>query len=316
MNVRIVDITPELARELLSQLAPYQRRIDRKHVASLEADMRAGRWTPNGSPIRFDADGRLCDGQHRLAAAIAADITLRQCVVIGDLSVQAYSTIDTNARGRTALQIARQRQQGLAPSTNSIAAVGLEHYNFQVTAYETRSTPMERVELWEQLPEHLQHAVKKLGAAARTQRITSRGAMAAALRCMMERGERMDAFAFFAHAFANDPHQCSPQGRLLFNTLARAKGRKKDPSVEEAIAWSCMRAFAAYLRNEGLQILRPPVEWPADQRSLATILKGPTVRREASSGDNSSSSGGSNGKAAVRVAGMPGDDPDLFVGVP
>lgn len=268
MEIHILDVTPELARQLLAQLAPYQRKIELRHVQALEADMRAGRWKPNGSPIRFDKNGNLCDGQHRLAACIRSGVTLREQVFIAELEEDAYGTIDTNARRRTALQIARQRNLLVPPTTSCIAAAGLERYDFDVVAYEQRSTPTERVDLWEALAEQLQQAVKKFETALRVHRIVHRGALAAALRCTRDDSR---AYGFFVTAFSNDAMHATSQGRVLFNTLAKARTRLRDPLLELQIAWSCMRAFIAHTRCEQLSILRPPTEWPVDSRRLSTL---------------------------------------------
>lgn len=276
MDVRVMDITPELARHLLSQLAPYQRRIDSRHVQGIEADLRAGRWVPNGSPIRFDTEGRLCDGQHRLLACVRSGVTLVDQVVIGDLTEAAYGTIDTNLRTRSALQIARQRHLTVTPTASCIAAAGFEHYNFDSLAYKDKSTPVERVDLWERVSEPLQLATKRLNQVMHANGAVYRAALAAALRCMRTEDR---AYEFFHYSFSNDVNGCTSQGRVLFNTLARMRLRKNDPLAELQIAWSCMRAFVATMRGEALQVLRLPSEWPLDARTLPTMAVAYNSRR-------------------------------------
>ena len=69
--------------------APRQRA-----VASYRNDMAAGRWMMAGDPIRFNIDGDLVDGQHRLLAlADLPDVTLPFTVVRG-LPREAQSYMD------------------------------------------------------------------------------------------------------------------------------------------------------------------------------------------------------------------------------
>jgi hypothetical protein len=59
--------------------------------------MKAGRWILNGDPIRFDHDGKLIDGQHRLLAIIAADVPIKSFVV-RDLGDEAFITLDSGIK--------------------------------------------------------------------------------------------------------------------------------------------------------------------------------------------------------------------------
>lgn len=64
-------ITPELAEAFLDKNTS-NRKLSAATVKKYTADMRAGLWEFTGDPIRFDQDGTLIDGQHRLAACIKA----------------------------------------------------------------------------------------------------------------------------------------------------------------------------------------------------------------------------------------------------
>lgn len=269
VRVRVMDIAPELAQEFLNALAPYQRTLNTRHVAQLEADMRAGRWMPNGSPIRFDVYGRLCDGQHRLTACVLSGITLKQCVVVYQLSVEANATIDTTARPRNAIEVAKTRNRfAVIPSHSTLAAVAFERYDFERGRMNQTCTSIERAQLWEELPEQHQQIVHDLNQAARKGNVSNRGSLAAALRCVKANAA---AGEFFALAFSN-AQEAAPMGRVLFNTLTRTHGRT---GYERDNAWSAMRAFVAHLRGEHMQILRPPMEWPIEERTLQALSRIP-----------------------------------------
>lgn len=52
----------------------HNRPMARPTIIRYTADMRTGNWRETADPIRFDRDGRLIDGQHRLQALIEAEL--------------------------------------------------------------------------------------------------------------------------------------------------------------------------------------------------------------------------------------------------
>jgi hypothetical protein len=95
-EVEIVQVTPALAAEWLA-LNTHNRHPRRNVVNAYAADMSDGHWQFNGDAIRFDDDGKLIDGQHRLAASIEADVTLPMLVVRG-LAPSTQETVDGGAK--------------------------------------------------------------------------------------------------------------------------------------------------------------------------------------------------------------------------
>jgi hypothetical protein len=72
--------------------------------------MRHGDWQQNGEAIKFDADGRLRDGQHRLRAILEAGVTL-ELLVIDGLPTKAQETMDIGVR-RTFADLLALRGEG------------------------------------------------------------------------------------------------------------------------------------------------------------------------------------------------------------
>ena len=89
----VVEVTPALAEEWLATTGP-NRPVHAPTVERYAADMRAGRWQLNGDRVRFDANGALRDGRHRLSAVVASGVAVRMEVARG-LSEDAVQTIDT-----------------------------------------------------------------------------------------------------------------------------------------------------------------------------------------------------------------------------
>jgi hypothetical protein len=92
-----VLITPEIAAYLLTQVHPLQRKIKPRHVDQMARDMKRGSFVENGDAVRFDIEGQLIDGQHRLMALIEADLPLWTQVVLG-LPLGALPTIDSGTK--------------------------------------------------------------------------------------------------------------------------------------------------------------------------------------------------------------------------
>lgn len=93
-------ITPEQAQAILDETNDINRRIRPPHVASLARDMANSDWHEAGDPIRFDSNGRLIDGQHRLSAVVLSGKTQRFLVMRGFAPV--VQTVLDSGIGRTA----------------------------------------------------------------------------------------------------------------------------------------------------------------------------------------------------------------------
>jgi hypothetical protein len=88
-EIRIV--TPEWAQQILTRHDEAiaagkfrQRPLNPNTVRQYAVDMKAGNWALTGQGISFDTEGNLLDGQHRVAAVIAAGISV-QMLVMWDL---------------------------------------------------------------------------------------------------------------------------------------------------------------------------------------------------------------------------------------
>ena len=104
MEFRQELITPEIAAMYLAKNL-NNRRLDMFHVRKLAKDMNEGNWAMNGDTIRFNNEGELIDGQHRLNAIIYSGKSMNMVVVEGIEDPNAFKTIDTNAKLRNVGQI-------------------------------------------------------------------------------------------------------------------------------------------------------------------------------------------------------------------
>lgn len=102
MKIRTEIINKERAQELMLK-NKRNRRINNNQVIFLCKEIKQGRWMENGETIKFDINGNLIDGQHRLQAIISTDSSIK-CTIAYDLSPDAFNCIDTN-RVRTTQDI-------------------------------------------------------------------------------------------------------------------------------------------------------------------------------------------------------------------
>lgn len=91
----LVDITPELATEMLSRNVDNQRPLLTGTIDRYALDMANGSWRLTHQGIAFDESGRLHDGQHRLSAVVAAGTTVRFFVFFGAGGRPEMAVIDT-----------------------------------------------------------------------------------------------------------------------------------------------------------------------------------------------------------------------------
>lgn len=86
-------ITPETAKRMLAKNVK-NRGISERAVTKYANSMRRGEWVSNGESLKFDRDGKLLDGQHRLHAIINSKTSQRMMVITG-LPPEVFETIDT-----------------------------------------------------------------------------------------------------------------------------------------------------------------------------------------------------------------------------
>lgn len=92
LAVESVLITPDVAKSWLDKNT-NNRRLARTTVEAYASDMAAGRWRLTGDPIRFDVNGTLIDGQHRLAACVKSNKPFASAVIYG-LPTEAREVLD------------------------------------------------------------------------------------------------------------------------------------------------------------------------------------------------------------------------------
>lgn len=99
-TARLMTVTPKLASEWLGKNRK-NRNLRPALVSRYARDMKAGRWEVTGESVKFNTDGHLTDGQHRLAAILQANTSV-DLFVVRDLNGHSQDFMDTGARRTTA----------------------------------------------------------------------------------------------------------------------------------------------------------------------------------------------------------------------
>lgn len=73
MKARAVMMTPAVARELLKNNHPRNRKLKKSRIQTYRNDILNGFWELSWEPVAIDEDGWLVDGQNRLTAIVEAD---------------------------------------------------------------------------------------------------------------------------------------------------------------------------------------------------------------------------------------------------
>lgn len=89
-------ITPEIAQAWLKH-NNLNRPICRLNLERIKTAITTGNFIFTGDTIRFDTNGNLLDGQHRLVAVIQTGKSVESLVVFG-VGQEAFSRIDTGKR--------------------------------------------------------------------------------------------------------------------------------------------------------------------------------------------------------------------------
>lgn len=93
----MIRIAPEVARDLLNRTNKDNRNVRATHAAIMAKSMRSGDYEVTGDSIKFDVEGQLLDGQHRLLACADSGVALVTHVVFG-LPKKIFDTLDRGAR--------------------------------------------------------------------------------------------------------------------------------------------------------------------------------------------------------------------------
>lgn len=256
-----MQVTPELAKQWLERNA-HNRPLSDALVITYAVDMLDGRWQYNGDAIRFDTDGNLIDGQHRLKACLEAGVTFETDVIFG-LAPEAIRTIDIG-KARTAGHIAHLEGVQNAATCCAVATLIVLHQKYGIQCLNDprcQPTKPQVVEASRNLP-GIEAAVTKarlLGRKIAAPRIIGFCYWVFAQQ-NRELAERF--FDELAHGLNLSPD--NPVYHLRERLLANRRAKAKLPQLE--IVALFFKAWIAYRDNRPLRRLFWKTDGPAPEK--------------------------------------------------
>lgn len=261
MRVEIRDITVEQAREMLGRLHASQRPKRSGAVESLVRAHRSQQFKENGASIVFSRTGRLMDGQHRLVAAVKANATLHNVVVVYDVDDDAYSTIDNGGAGNRSLSdIAHSMGLSVVPAVASaVAGINVE---FQQHAWQS-TKPREKLLMLEEYP--YQDELKRVWSAGKKHRLRSAASLAGVAFIFRRRPMRVsEVTEYFSAIMANTLGRFddAPESRRTIlqthNALRAVTGLTWSGELICEHIWTIVRSWRAHETCQALQVFRMP----------------------------------------------------------
>lgn len=249
----VEEITPHLAKEYLDHNR-HNRALRTKVVSAYARDIVAGDWRWNGEAIKFDDEGALLDGQHRLAAIIEADLPVKMLVVRG-LPHSTQETMDTGVKRRFN-DVLRLRGEA---SANALAAIvnavtGYQHFGGKAFSKRT-NTNAELSKTLEVYP-WLRQATEVADRARRHSAIF--GSVAGLAYWVFALIDEEDARFFFDRLSSEEGHHEGEPIFVLRRSLASAAERsnaRAAMSREYQLA-IVIKAWNAYRMGETISLLR------------------------------------------------------------
>jgi len=246
MSVTVTDLTPALAKTLLKNTNPRQRKLRDNLVNKYAEDIKQGRWRSTGDPIRIHTDNSLIDGQHRCAAVVQAGVPVPDTIIVTLADDEAFEGIDVGA-GRSLRDVVKMSGNECA-ETSVLASIIYEYNDFKAPVF-SRSEQYAIVKAFKFLPEL--KAMHKAG-------VTSSGMLGAYVRAM--RIDYEEANKFFAAAFRNNPMidgEFNANANVLATWIYKAiADRKKSKTAEgwrREGAARCIQAWNAHRQGRTLK---------------------------------------------------------------
>lgn len=154
-------VTPEQAKKWVEMNAENQRKLKEDVVLGYSRDMLSGRWrlTPD-SPVSFDWNGRLINGQHRLSAVTVANIPI-QFIVSRGWSPDVIECID---QGKSRTDVDRAHAKGFLHLNSTHFAIARAcFYNPCEFSYAIKLTSQELLDLVIRHEEAISFSMKTSG---------------------------------------------------------------------------------------------------------------------------------------------------------
>lgn len=245
MEIRQEAITPEMAQEYLKHNTENYRGLNKDRIISYAGDMARGKWQLNGEGIKFDEEGKLIDGQHRLHAIVRAGVPVEMLVIRGvQQGVNIYDVGSTRSMG----QIAKAR--GIVPGWYSatMAVAGWIVNNGESNhKYSGKATILQYAE---EHAEDITRAVRYCTVGS-SSCICKRSPIISAVYCMIRDGVNQEDMAdFFRIANTGLPHgHFEPSPALIYRNMVQ-ESNNNNPEEKKLLFSAAVSAFSDFMAGK------------------------------------------------------------------
>jgi len=252
LQTEVVMVTPSQAKEWL-KLNVNNRRIRLSVVEEYAEDMLEKRWHPNGDTIKFNQDGNLCDGQHRLMACIVSETPFPTLVVHG-VSDSAVITIDNNARRSTAdyLYLSGTTDKKNAAAFAHVARMLDMFYRHGLTSFFTHAHgPVSRVDVMTFVQENRER-LEEATAIGRGLKDLIPPSVGGVLWFLMAKADLERATAFFAGLKTGEDLPGDSPILAVRNRLVHAQAARHHRATTREVMTIMIRGWNAYVAGKPL----------------------------------------------------------------
>lgn len=99
--IYVASVTSDMAYDILEHSKMKNRATSKKNLQFIKSEMEGGKWKFTGDAIRFDEDGNLLDGKHRMTALSLTHKKSFEFLFIVGLEKSTFSVMDSGKK-RTA----------------------------------------------------------------------------------------------------------------------------------------------------------------------------------------------------------------------
>lgn len=268
-------IWPQMAAEMLENNLK-NRKVSQNVVDLFARDMANGEWELNGESIKFDKNGRLIDGQHRLLAIIKAGVSVQTFVVRG-LNPETIYTQDTGRRRslKDAFDVEGIKYSNLIPgiikSHNSLQLSGHNYVRESESIMNkgARSlTNKEALAIYHQDPETWDHIAAFTSAVCAHMSLLKTSELGGIYAYLYKNlGYSMPTIEQFFNELTDAKPTSNNTIRLLRKRLLDAKLHPRDTLVPRYRFAIIVRTWNAYINGENLRVLR----WDFETQGIPTF---------------------------------------------
>lgn len=243
MNVTKETITPKKAMEWLKRNV-NNRPLSQRWVDDLARAITDKAWRLNGDCIRFNGNGDLIDGQHRLNACVQSGKPFESYVVRG-LDHDAFDTIDQGKRRSIADVFARQGYKHYTTLASAVRWLWLYESNSLPSARKESLRPDEANELLEKHPA-IHHAVEVARSLITTTKLINPGLLSFLLYITTEKhgdvAEKFWSSVVSAEGLKKQSPAYQLHSRLVNNLGSVAKLHNDTIAALAVKAWNAFKA--------------------------------------------------------------------------